>query len=297
MHLASLHRCITLPLLLSACALPKVLGENPGEDSTGAGETTGLDPSGPDPTSAATDEPATTVATSQASATSGDTVATSEASATSLDTATTAIGTTDETGAGPLCPGNPQHTCTVPIDCVERNCGALGSPFDADGCLRPSCDDAPCGADEVCWADEDAGCASTVTACADNEGMCACVVNDDCGGHYCYPAGEAPPAQCGEITDEAACLAAGCSSFETASTLTRDGDQCICGEPLPACLWFLGDITGDDAPAPFYNLNSLQVVVFSTAWNNPPHTWAPCVGEPGEPPACTCASIGDDPCT
>jgi len=274
MHLA-FPRLLTLPLLLSACTLPQVLGDNPGSDSSGPTSeptgSTGIDPSGP-------------ASSSDASTTAASSAATSEA---------TSEATTD---GDPLCPGNPKHTCTTAIDCEQHECGALGSPFDADGCLRRSCDDAPCGPDEVCWADNSAGCAATVTACADSEGVCACTVDDACGGRYCYPAGDAPPAQCEEITDKDLCLASGCSSFDDASTLSRVDDECVCGDPLPACLWFPDGPAGDDAPAPFYNLSSLQVVVFHTAWDQPPHDWAPCVGAPDEPPACSCASIGFDPC-
>lgn len=297
MHLAS-PRSLLICCLLSACAVPKVLGESPDTDadSSGAVHTTGHDPSGVSdgPTTTAADvsgEPATSIGS--------DTVATSGTTGTSADTvATSSPATGDSTGdpPGPLC-SNPKHTCTIPIDCEAQNCGALHSPFDADGCLRRGCEDEPCGPGEVCYQNMGGGCFPQVTDCFDDRGTCTCTINDDCGGKYCYPEGEAPPAQCDAFTDEAACLAAGCSAFETVSTLTREGDECVCGEPLPACLWFFGAISGDDAPAPFYNQNSQQVVVFSTSWDEPPQGWAPCVGDPSEPAACSCASIGDDPCT
>lgn len=214
-----------------------------------------------------------------------------------LDTTGTtgAPGTTTEAivtdGPPPGC-ANPAFTCSQPIDCEQWRCGALDSPFDAAGCLRPSCADAPCGASEVCYSVEQSNdCIIDVTACADVDGACSCELDDDCFGRFCVPADEGPPALCPTLTDKDACLAAGCSEFTTVTPATIVDGACVYGEAIPACLWFPGDVWGGNAtPGSFYKQDTGEAVQFATDWLVPPHGWGDC-GAPGAPPSCACFGL------
>ncbi|MDC0672360.1 hypothetical protein [Nannocystis radixulma] len=301
---------LALPLVLAACALPEILGGH-----TDFGASSGDAPNTlSEPTSnSSTDSPETasagsTSAAESETATFGPVSASESAGSTSAsesETATfgpvsaseseTAGGTTGDPGT---C-SNPAHMCTIPVDCEEENCGALGSPFDADGCLRRSCDTAPCGPGEVCYVhDVGGGCSPTVEQCIDIDGTCGCNLgDDDCGGHYCYPAGEAPPAQCHALTDQTTCLESGCSEWREVPAVSIVDQACTCGATVPACLWFPGvpGAVGED-PGFYYDLSTHQVVRFTLTWADPPLGWAPCTGSPSEPAACACAAPGEDPC-
>lgn len=263
---------LVLPLALAACVVPTSLGDNPGDDTTAG--------TGDDATGGTGDDQATTAETGAAPATeSGD-----------VEFTTTTSDFTTTTADGPLCP-NPAQMCgEIPLDCTEHNCGGLGSPFDADGCLRQACDgDNPCGADEVCFGDELAGCSPTVIGCDIEDGACECSSSDDCGGRYCYPEGEAPPADCGSFTDQASCLAAGCSDSVPATPMKLVDGACVCDAQAAICVWSPGGLGGLTIPGPFFNIASQEVVLFFTTWTPPPYGWSNC-DEPGAPPACACAS-------
>ena len=269
---------LTLTLALTACAIPKSLGDNPDEDSSGS--TAGIS-SG----SVTSDVPLTGDTGDSSTAESGVVPGTDSGSeGISSDFTTT-------TADGPSCQNPAQIACGLnQVDCVEHECGALGSPFDANGCLRPSCNDEPCGANEVCFGDESLHCAPSVISCGGGEGgVCECTSSEDCGGRYCYPAGEAPPADCGSFTDSDSCLAAGCSEFQSVTSVNLVDGACDCSADIPACLWFAGEEWGGAASAgAFYHLASQQVVVFGTIWIDPPYGWVSC-GDPGAPAACACA--------
>jgi len=86
-----------------------------------------------------------------------------------------------------VCEGNEDFTCAGAYECGE-SCGDLGSRFDAQGCLRPSCgDDDECGADEFCYGGDWGICTGSSFTCADSDGSCECGGTDDCGGNYCVP--------------------------------------------------------------------------------------------------------------
>lgn len=253
---------LVLPLALAACTIPKSLGVNPDDDTTGASDSAtsdvdssgGSDESGPPPETT-TDE-------------------------------TTTDGTT--TDGGPACQ-NPAQMCgDVQIDCAEHNCGAIGSPFDAQGCLRESCDDTACGVGEVCFADESAGCSPSVVQCGLVDGACECNMSEDCGGRYCYPEGEAPPTDCNAITDEAACVAAGCQAVPADPSSIED-DMCKVTPPISVCVWFPGGGPGTGEPLPdaYYHQASQQVVLFHTRWDEDPYGWSNCLDLAG-PDACEC---------
>lgn len=196
-------------------------------------------------------------------------------------------------GPAPGC-NDPALTCSAPIDCVQLRCGALDSPFDAAGCPRKSCDDVPCGADELCYAVSDQNdCPAEVSLCADVEGACTCQFGD-CFTNFCIPTDEGPPIECAKITDEAACLAAGCSEFTTIVTATIVADACVFGEPTPLCMWFPADAWGGTAtPGAFFKLGTDEATSFSMDWIDPPWGWAKC-GAPGSPASCSCFGICPD---
>jgi len=209
----------------------------------------------------------------------------------------TASTTMPTTGDEPpqLC-DNPAYACAGPPDCEQWNCGALDSPFDAAGCLRQTCFDSPCAADEICYGVEQAGeCDVHVIGCADDpeQGVCSCEHTDDCWTRHCIPADEGPPAECPQIDDEAECDAAGCSEWDSSLDFWRvdENDQCVLDETAPRCLWFPGDAWGGAAsPGPFYEKATGRAVMFGTAWIDPPHGWGKC-GDPDAPPACKCVGL------
>ncbi|MCY1059393.1 hypothetical protein [Nannocystis sp. SCPEA4] len=291
---------LALPLVLAACALPEILG---GHTDFGASSGDAPNTSSEPTSNSSTDSPETASAGSTSAAES-ETATFGPVSVSGATHAPTSTGGSEsETASGttgdPVMCSNPAHMCTIPVDCEEQNCGALGSPFDADGCLRRSCDDAPCGPGEVCYVhDVGGGCSPTVEQYIEIDGTCGFNLgDDDCGGHYCYPAGEAPPAQCHALTDQTTCLESGCSEFREVPAVSIVDQACTCGATVPACLWFPGvpGVVGED-PGFYYDLSTHQVVRFTLTWADPPLGWAPCTGSPSEPAACACAAPGEDPC-
>jgi len=281
-----LASALALPHLLAACALPEILGGN-----TDLGASSGALDTTSEPTSGSSGGSSETTSAGSTSAAESGTLDTTTSSAASESE------TAGHTTGGPVLCNNPAHMCTIPVDCEEKNCGALGSPFDADGCLRRSCDDGVCGPGEVCYVhDVGAGCSPTVEECFDGDDACVCNLKDDCGGHYCYPEGEAPPTDCHSITDKSTCLESGCSEWKEATTVSVVNQVCTCGAAVPACLWFPGVPGSVDEPGLFYDVSTHQVVVFPQAWLDAPLGWAPCTGSPSEPAACACAAPGEDPC-
>ena len=198
-------------------------------------------------------------------------------------------GSGEPTSGGPavVC-ANPAFTCSVPVDCAVWGCGELGSPFDADGCLRPSCVDQPCAADEICYSVGVGSCGEIdVIGCSDVEGVCACEYSPRCGGNRCIPADEGPPVLCAEIKEKAACEAE-CSEFTTIAPWSIVDGECVQGPSEPLCMWFPGDAWGGPAaPGAFYEKATGRAEFFSTDWVDPPHGWGDC-GDPEAPPACTC---------
>lgn len=236
-------------LLLPGCTLPKVLGDSPEESSGGTAEGSGEG---------------------------------------------TAEGTADGSG-GPTSGGpsgtcdNPAFTCSVPVDCEVWKCGELGSPFDASGCLRPSCVEDACGADEICYSVGEGDCgALDVIGCSDVEGACACEFSPSCGGAHCIPADEGPPVECAGIQEKAACEAADCSEFTSVAPWSVVEGECVQGPSEPLCMWFPGDAWGGTAtPGAFYERATGRANYFSIDWIVPPHGWGSC-GDADAPPACAC---------
>ncbi|WP_434427823.1 hypothetical protein [Nannocystis pusilla] len=202
-------------------------------------------------------------------------------------------GTLDPpTGGEPGVCDNPAFTCSQPIDCEQWDCGALASPFDAGGCLRPSCSDSPCAADELCYSVEQPGeCPAEIVGCGDDPeaGACVCEFSDACTTRHCIPADEGPPVECPPLTDKDACLAAGCSEFYTLTYWRIDAGECVIDQQAgPACVWFPTDTWGGSAsPGPFYEKATGRAVEFQTIWDVPPHGWGDCT-DPDAPPACAC---------
>jgi hypothetical protein len=153
--------------------------------------------------------------------------------------------------------------------------------------MRPPCilpED--CDPGFTCLRSQDyGGCESSGLFCEDDRtGACQCVSTPDCSGGHCLPDDEVPPLECFGLPDEATCLDASCSYFET---VTEISDTCECTPGVPACLLFLGTIGGSDAPDYFWHEATGTVALFGTSWDWPPVGWRFCT-DPGAPPACDC---------
>lgn len=209
------------------------------------------------------------------------------------------------TEGSPLVCANPAFTCSGPVDCEQwaahGSCGPVTSQFDAAGCLRPSCADSPCAADELCYlynADEPIHCAVDLLACADQGDSCACEVSDACSTQYCIPADEGPPAECPALTDEGACLAAGCDWHEQEAFWSKTGvggtAECLVEEVKPFCTFLPGhNIAPILQEAPLYEKATGRAVLFPLDRELVPHGWGRC-GDPDAPSSCDCITVCAD---
>lgn len=111
---------------------------------------------------------------------------------------------------------------------------------------------------------------------------------DDCGGSYCVPAELGPPPFACGGTDEASCLAAGCT-FVLAPPMFASMNTCECGPALPLCLWFPEAGSSVVKPTAYYPKGSNEVRLFPMEWSAPPFGWKPCAGDPEAPTDCACA--------
>jgi hypothetical protein len=102
-----------------------------------------------------------------------------------------------------------------------------------------------------------------------------------------------PSQRCSEITDEAQCVAAGCTALETVRAID---DACACGEPELLCVWAPGELTGTDDPRVYWRLTDNEALVFSRTFDTPPYGWLGC-NEFGNHEACDCMPDAEgDPC-
>lgn len=226
-----------------------------------------------------------------------------------------AVGDVDETGsgsasvgtvstgeasgtdsAGGVCPQIPDFACSAPVSCEPESCEGPFYAFDGEGCPRPSCaGPEDCGADEVCFRPADfGGCQASAVVCADDpQGECICGGTADCGGRYCVPASEAPPADgCDPITDSDTCYASNCSAFATVTRLT---EGCACQTSVPACLLFrTANFGGAAAPNAFFHVETGDVAIFDMDWIDAPVGWQRC-SDPDAPPTCDCWQPGEEP--
>ncbi|MBZ5709113.1 hypothetical protein [Nannocystis pusilla] len=208
----------------------------------------------------------------------------------------TSSGTMPTTGDEPprVC-DNPAYACSQPPDCEYWKCGALGSPFDADGCLRQNCEDTPCAADEICYGVGNTNdCPIGPEGCTEDPqtATCTCELASNCSTGHCIPADEGPPVECPLITDEAECKAE-CSEWYPGIGFWRvdENDECVQDEAAPRCLWFPGDAWGGTAtPGSFYEKATGLATMFGTDWFVPPHGWGDC-GDADAPPACKCVGF------
>ena len=237
----------------------------------------------------------------------GDLDASASATATDSDTSTAdATDTVDpptsssEDSGNPAfsCPDNPAYTCTVPVDCEnEYDCGGPLSEADAEGCLRPRCDgEEECPDGYTCVTLGDWGsCASSSWSCEADGDQCSCGGTADCDEDVsiCIQDEVAPPAACNTFTDEASCLAAGCSAFMLAPRVEFDeaAVTCSCAEPEPTCLWFPGGTPGgDDVITPYVGFMDEDRVMrlLPATYDVEPLGWHTCSDVVDEA-ACTCA--------
>lgn len=89
------------------------------------------------------------------------------------------------------CPQNPRAACAVDCSDVESfDCGAVGSWWDADGCIREGCyTDGDCGLGRRCFGigpGEPEICATLFT-CYEDEAGCNCGGGAACWPGYCVP--------------------------------------------------------------------------------------------------------------
>jgi len=142
--------------------------------------------------------------------TSSDSHSTSESEGTSTtgipgtETGESTSSDSDEETTGECLP-NPHFTCTVPYDCDKAPdethpdrkwiCGALHSPLDSRGCLRPRCTThQDCPGEERCFNDwvcnPPLGCNASNMICSSGSPVtCGCSGADDCSGPegWCVP--------------------------------------------------------------------------------------------------------------
>jgi hypothetical protein len=114
-----------------------------------------------------------------------------------------------------------------------------------------------------------------------------CVVPESVGDHDSDTPSDSEtgePLECFGLPDEASCLAAGCSHFET---VLQVSDTCECTQSVPACLQFTDGIGGSDSPDYFWHEATGTVMMFDTSWAELPVGWRRCT-EAGAPPACEC---------
>lgn len=201
------------------------------------------------------------------------------------------------TGEPPLeCPDNPSFTCSEVIDCNDAHCGAPGSEFDADGCQRVRCGDGtPCPAGRVCVAlgGIDSCAPSTSVWVEDENGVCGGGGTADCSPFVsvCVEESVAFPTACGELEDEASCLAAGCSAWIDTASVGTPG--CTCESTGGTCVWWEDGMPGaDDAPA-IYVRGDGVARLFVASWDPPPFGWHTC--EESEFGAAECVCDGSEP--
>lgn len=288
---------LSVALALSACTVPKYLGDNPFDeegDSVTAddGGTVGVSSQSGDDTGGSTIGESLTGGWSTIT-TPNDLSEPHPDNGTEFGDSSDTLGpgTTggDETGPAMVCPTREGFECSFVTDCEQERCGELGSPFDAEGCPRVSCDDAPCGAGEVCYRPDQwgfEGCSPTLIGSENGEGQCSYTYDGDCGGNYCVPASEAPPAACVATTDEVSCLAAGCSAFDQRLPVFYDQQgECGCGEPVSECIYSTNSV-GQEAPGLFYHPTTGETSYFALSTISAPYPWLKCFGDPAEPLAC-----------
>lgn len=284
--------------MVIACG-PAVSGTSDGDSGTSDGTDGGdsLSGGGPggdgNPTTGSTTSSATTGATTSAGVTSD---------ATSAGTTTDGSGST---GGGSICDGrNDLYTCSQPNDCGQVDCGDYLSPWDADGCLRPACDqNGACPEGMACLRPfEWGGCLSSdPVACADQGDECICRGSSlpDCGGGICIPESALPPAACGDFDNEQECAEMGCS-WATVSPVLNDAESYACGMSVGTCLWFPEGNGGDDIRTPYLRWEGSTAefptgwAVFGASYDVPPLGWTACGGPGPMSDVCTWWSDGPD---
>lgn len=179
------------------------------------------------------------------------------------------------------CPGSDWAEGCPAVDCQKQSCGGLFDKYDEQGVRRKGCDVVTCCETGFeCFRPFDwGGCVPSLWGCG--------FQSEDCGGAYCVPkALNPPPIACGG-TDEASCVASGCS-FVLAPWFAKTGKDCECGEAAPLCLWFSEPVTSVDEPTAYYEEFGVNVRVLQQAWSAPPHGYKPCAGDPDAPAGCGC---------
>jgi hypothetical protein len=212
-------------------------------------------------------------------------------------TGTSSDATAEETGTQAACLQHETFTCSAPLGCAFEQCGGPLAEVDAEGCLRPRCNGGQCPDGYSCVSLGDWGsCASSSWSCSEFEGECGCGGTADCseGVAICVQDEEAPPAACNDFTDEASCLAAGCSAFVLAPRAEVDvaSGTCSCAaaEPAPTCLWFpSGNQGGDDVISAYVSFDQDDggIRLLPARYDEDPLGWHACSDRYDEP-LCAC---------
>lgn len=197
-------------------------------------------------------------------------------------------------GGAQVCPQSEDFTCSSPLPCdgiVE--CGTFGSGLDAQGCPRPRCSEAdPCDDGMVCVRLGDIGsCSSSSTFCEDNElGECSCGGTDDCNGDVsiCMPPEVAFPQACSILTDEASCLAAGCTAWVETAAPEWNGDACLCEGTGGTCVWFPDGEPEHAGDQIYLTAFEERPRFFFDAWVTPPYGWITCADGINDVEECLC---------
>jgi len=119
-------------------------------------------------------------------------------------------------------------------------------------------------------------------------GACVCASTDDCGGSWCIPVDEAPPAACNEIASTEACAESTCLVLE-GRPIVQTGDACLCELPLFYCSW-ASDPPLALEPTVYWRWSDGAVVVFPELYDPPPLGWSFC-SDANAPAACSCAEV------
>lgn len=194
----------------------------------------------------------------------------------------TSTGDSGTTMDGADCPPSNLDQDCPPVDCNINVCGGtLFTRFDEQGLRRASCTStACCGPGFECFRPFDwGGCVPSWWGCD--------VASDDCGGSFCVPLELGPPPFACGGTDEASCLAAGCT-FVMAPYFYK-ANTCDCGPPMPLCLWFPEGGPSVEKPTAYYPTSGNDPRLLPMDWSAPPYGWKPCAGDPDAPPSCDCA--------
>ena len=209
----------------------------------------------------------------------------------------------------PSCPADPRADCRLEPD-PERTL-RLSSPFDGNGCVRPSCDDdTQCLGGQRCYRPSEAGgCLEGITDCRseDSASPCACIGDGTCDAGHCVPEALVPTgvaSACGDVAEETSCRSRPDCGWTPIvhRVFERDLDvfaspECDAIGPMGGSCVPLGmtgdicpDVCGDDGQRVWYAMTGRRgvTVAVTGACESAPVGFAPCVAAPPQPQPWLC---------